>query len=95
MTSDIEIGFRNTWAVENMCSQVPGPAHENDKADGGAKRWGWDRLCVLTSDQPLSWRLMGREQTMILILLFIIAFQREDLNKVWIMMCKGKARVLW
>lgn len=95
MNPDIEIGFRNTWAVENMCSQVQGPAHENDKADGGAKRWGWDRLCVLTSDQPLSWRLMGREQTMILILLFIIAFQREDLNKVWIMMCKGKTRVLW
>lgn len=32
MNSDIEIGFRNTWAVENMCLQVQGPAHENDKA---------------------------------------------------------------
>lgn len=82
MNPAIEAGFRNTWAVENMSLQVQGPAHENDKARRGEgvgsgnsspRWWGrgrgrWPQVSLCSS------RLMGREHTIILVLLFIISF---------------------
>lgn len=72
MSSAIETGFGNTWAVEDKWSQVQGPTHQCNKALEAI----WQQQ---TSDQPLSPWLVGREQTVILILFLLFLFS----ERIW------------